>query len=188
MPAAGAAAPRVDIPRGRALNGGMTDRPGFRQIVDVRAAVIAGLFAGIAFFLLQMALTASLLGTPWVFARMTAAIVLGRSVLPPPATFDAGIVAVAFALHLSLSFAYAALIAFIVHKGGLVQGIVRGAALGLALYAINYWTFAQWFPWFLDVRSAVALVPHVLFGALAGGMYELLEVERFVPEPAPEPR
>lgn len=162
----------------------MTPRPGFRQIVDVRAAVLAGLFAGIAFFLLQMALTASLLGTPWVFARMTAAIVLGRSVLPPPATFDAGIVAVAFALHLALSIAYAGLIAFIVHKGGLLRGIIGGAALGLALYAINYWTFAQWFPWFLDLKSGIALVSHVAFGALAGGMYELLEVERFVPEPA----
>jgi hypothetical protein len=135
-----------------------------------------------------MALTASLLGTPWVFARMTAAIVLGRSVLPPPATFDGGIVAVAFALHLGLSIAYAGLIAFIVHKGGLLRGIIGGAALGLALYAINYWTFAQWFPWFLDLKSGIALVSHVAFGALAGGMYELLEVERFVPEPAAEER
>jgi hypothetical protein len=165
----------------------MADRPGFRQLVDWRAALLAGLFAGVAFFLLQMALTAALLGSPWVFARMTAAIVLGRGVLPPPATFDSGIVAVAFALHLALSLAYAALIAFVLHRGGLVLGIVGGAAFGLALYAINYWTFAQWFPWFLDLRSGIALLTHVLFGALAGGMYELLEVERFVPAPAPAP-
>ena len=163
----------------------MNAPPGFRQIVDWRAALLAGLFAGIAFFLLQMALTASLLGTPWVFARMTAAMVLGRGVLPPPATFDFGIVAVALAVHLALSVAYASLIAFIVHKGGLVLGIVGGAVLGLALYAINYWSFALAFPWFLDLRSGIALLSHVVFGALAGGLYELLEVERFVPVDAP---
>ena len=165
----------------------MTDRPGFRQLVDWRAAFLAGLFAGIAFFLLQMALTATLLGSPWVFARMTAAIALGRGVLPPPATFDAGIVATAVALHLVLSVAYAALIAFVLHRGGLLLGFVGGALFGLALYAINYWTFAQWFPWFLDLRGGLALLSHVVFGSLAGGMYELLEVERFVPVPAATP-
>ena len=158
----------------------MTDRPGFRQIVDWRAAILAGLFAGIALFLLQMAITGLLVGSAWVFPRMTAALVMGRAVLPPPATFDGGIVALGFAVHMALSFAYAALFAFILHRGGLLAGIVGGALLGLGLYAINYWTFATFFPWFLDIRSGVVLANHVVFGALAGGIYELLEVERFV--------
>ena len=42
-------------------------------------------------------------------------------------------------------------------------------------------TFAAWFPWFLELRSSFILLCHVIFGALAGGLYELLEVERFVP-------
>jgi hypothetical protein len=159
----------------------MTDRPGSRQIVDWRAAILSGLFAGIALFLLQMALTALLVGSAWVFPRMTAALVMGRGVLPPPATFDGAIVGVAFAVHMVLSFAYAALFAFILHRGGLLAGIVGGALLGLGLYSINYWTFATFFPWFLDLRGGVVLLCHVVFGALAGGIYELLEVERFVP-------
>ncbi len=159
----------------------MLARPGFRQLVDWRAAIIAGLIAGVAFFLLQMALTAQLLGTPWVFARMTAAMVLGRGVLPPPATFDAGVVAVAFGLHMLLALTYTALIAFILHRWGLLVGIVGGALLGLALFAINFGTMAWCFPWFLDLKGGIVLVSHVVFGALAGGVYELLEVERFVP-------
>lgn len=159
----------------------MTARPGFRQVVDWRAAFLAGLFAGVALFLLQMALTALLVGSPWVLPRMTAAIVLGRGVLPPPASFEAGAVVAAFVIHMVLSFAYAALFAFILHRGGLVLGIVGGAVLGLCLYAINYFTFATFFPWFLDLRSGLILLCHVIFGALAGGLYELLEVERFVP-------
>ena len=159
----------------------MSTRPGFRQVVDWRAAFLAGLFAGVALFLLLMALTATFVGSPWVFPRMAAAIVLGRSVLPPPATFDAGVVLVAFALHLVLSLAYAALFAFILHRGGLVAGFVGGAFLGLCLYAINYGTFAAFFPWMLTLKSGIVLGAHVVFGALAGGTYELLEVERFVP-------
>lgn len=159
----------------------MTDRPGFRQLVDWRAAFLAGLFAGVALFLLLMALTAVLVGSAWVFPRMTAAMLLGRGVLPPPATFDPGVVALAFVVHMALSLAYAALFAFILHRGGLLVGIVGGALLGLGLYSINYWTFATFFPWFLDLRSGVVLLCHVVFGALAGGFYEGLEVERFVP-------
>jgi hypothetical protein len=115
---------------------------------------------------------------------MTAAMVLGRGVLPPPATFDAGVVGVAFALHMALALAYTALIAFILHRWGLLVGIVGGALLGLALYAINYGTMAWFFPWFLDLKGGIVLVSHVVFGALAGGVYELLEIERFVPEEA----
>ena len=155
--------------------------------MDGRAALIAGLIAGAALFLLQMVLTAMLVGSAWIVPRMTAAIVMGRSVLPPPATFDAGVVAIAFVLHMALSVAYAALFAFILHRGGLVLGIVGGAALGLGLYAINYFTFAMFFPWFLDLRSGVILLCHIVFGALAGGLYELLEVERFVPVAGPPP-
>lgn len=164
----------------------MPARPGLRQLVDWRAAILAGIVSGLAFFLLQMALTAKTLGTPWVFARMTAAMVLGRGVLPPPATFDVGVVLVAFALHMALALGYAALIAFVLHRWGLLVGVVGGAAMGLALYAINYGTFARFFPWFVDLDGGIVLLSHVVFGALAGGVYELLEVERFVPDPDAE--
>ena len=164
----------------------MTVRPGFRQIVDWRAAILAGLFAGVALFLLLMALTATFVGSPWVFARYAAAIVLGRSVLPPPATFDGVVVFTAFAIHLVISVAYAALFAFILHRGGFLMGVLGGAFLGLCLYAIHWGTFTMFFPWFLDLRGSILLGAHVVFGALAGGMYELLEVERFVPLRATE--
>lgn len=42
--------------------------------------------------------------------RLTAAIVLGGNVLPPPATFDAGIMLTATLIHFMLSITYAALL------------------------------------------------------------------------------
>ena len=123
-------------------------------------------------------------GSPWVFPRLVAAIVLGKGVLPPPATITPGILLAALAIHLPLSIAYACLIAFVLHRWGLLVGIVGGAALGLALYMINFGTTFAIFPWFAPMKSGISLWAHVAFGAVAGGTYELLEVERFVPEDA----
>jgi hypothetical protein len=113
--------------------------------------------------------------------RRVAAIVLGEGVLPPPATFDLTIFLVALLLHLFLSVIYALVLAFIIHRWGLIVGIVGGALFGLALYVVNYYTFSIFFPWFFPVRSWVDVLSHMLFGAVAGGVYEALEVEEFVP-------
>ena len=72
---------------------------GMRQLVDWRAAILAGLIAGFAFLALQMGLLASLAGSPWVAVRYLGASLLGRGVLPPPATFDAGVLLAALAVH-----------------------------------------------------------------------------------------
>jgi len=59
-------------------------------------------------------------------------------------------------------------------------GIVGGGLFGLALYGINFYTLAAWFPQFLLIKSTHMALSHVAFGALAGGIYELLEIEEFV--------
>lgn len=153
-----------------------------RQIMDWRAAFWAGIIAGAVFMLAQMVLLALVIGgSPWVVLRRVAAIVLGESVLPPPATFDLTIFLVALLLHFFLSVIYALILAFIIHRWGLIVGIVGGALFGLALYVVNYFTFSIFFPWFFPVRSWIDVFSHVLFGAVAGGVYEALEVEEFVP-------
>ena len=60
------------------------------------------------------------------------------------------------------------------------MGIVGGALMGLCLYALNYFTLTAVFPWFFAIRSWMMAVGHILFGAVAGGVYEGLEVEEFV--------
>ena len=156
--------------------------PRLRQLVDWRAAVIAGVVSGFVLLALEMLLTWRAVGSPWVFPRLAAAIVLGRGVLPPPATFAPGVLLVALLIHLPLSIAYACLIAFVLHRWGLVVGIVGGAAFGLALYAIDFGTVFSIYPWFAPMKGWIALWAHVAFGAVAGGTYELLEVERYAPE------
>ena len=57
--------------------------------IDARAAVLAGIIAALVFMMLEMVLVASVGGeSPWGPPRMIAAIGMGQTVLPPPATFD----------------------------------------------------------------------------------------------------
>jgi hypothetical protein len=153
-----------------------------RQVVDWRAAVWAGLIAGIAFLLLNLVLIPAVIGgNAWVVIRLFASIVLGPDVLAPPATFDPTALIVALVTNTILSVVFALIVAFIIHRGGLISGIIGGAILGLALYAINFYTLTYFFPWFFAMHSWIFAVTHALFGALAGGIYEALEVEEFVP-------
>jgi len=152
-----------------------------RQLMDWRAAFVAGVIAGIVLLILQLAILPVMTGTsPWVTLRLIAAIVLGEGVLPPPASLDAGVLVVALLLHLVFSILATLVIAFVLHRWGLLVGIVGGALLGLAFYAINYYTFLLYFPWFFPMRSWIALLAHVIFGAVAGGTYEALERDEFI--------
>ena len=152
-----------------------------KQVVDWSAAVWAGLISGIVFLLANMVLTNVYLGSPWVIVRLLASIVMGPGVLPPPATFSVSTFLVSLIVHVPLSIGFASLIAIVLHRWGLIVGILGGAAFGLALYFINFYTFSFLFPWFFPMRSWIMAVSHLLFGALAGGIYEALEVEEFVP-------
>ncbi|MCI0397566.1 MAG: hypothetical protein L0332_16935 [Chloroflexi bacterium] len=153
-----------------------------RQLVDWRAAVIAGVVAGAVFLVLQMILFPLVTGgAPWVVMRMIAAIVMGEGVLPPPADFDPVIFLVALLVNFALSILFALILAVIVHRWGLLVGVIGGALFGLAVYAINFYTFSFFFPWFFPVRSWIDVLTLVIYGAVAGGVYEALEVERFVP-------
>jgi hypothetical protein len=151
--------------------------------MDWKAAVIAGLIAGAIFLLvLMVAYPLATGGTPWTVFRFIGAIVLGETVLPPPTAFDAGVVVTAVLLHFILSVIYTLVLAFIVHRWGILISVIGGVLFGLALYLINFFTFTMFFPWFYPARAWPFSLVHILFGAVAGGVYELLEKDVFVIE------
>jgi len=150
-----------------------------RQLVDWRAAVIAGLAASVVFLVANVALAAWVLESPWFPLRLVASLALGPDALPPPPDFDAGILGAALAVHLPLSVGFGCLVAYVVHRGGFVEGLAGGALLGLAFYAINFYTLTYFFPWVYPLKSWMMAVSHVLYGAAAGGLYEALEVRRY---------
>jgi hypothetical protein len=155
--------------------------PKLRQLVDWRAAAWAGLISGCVFFLLNLFVTPLVLGgNPWVMVRLMASILLGEGILAPPATFHLWAFIVAILSNTILCLAFGLLAAYVLHRGGIVMGFAGGAALGLAIYGINFYTLTWFYPWFFAFRGWVMIVNHVILGTLAGGIYEWLEVERFV--------
>ncbi len=148
-----------------------------RWRIDWSSAIWAGLIAGAVFLVLEMILVPAFgMGSPWGPPRMIAAIILGEAALPPPETFDLGIVLAAMALHFTLSIVYAIVLAFLVNR--LTTGAAAaavGGGFGLALYLVNFHLFTAVFPWFAMARNGVSIFAHVVFGAVAGWSYKALQ-------------
>ena len=144
--------------------------------IDWKAAMIAGLIAGLVFLILEMMLAWLVMGmSPWAPPRMMAAIVLGKEVLPPPASFDAAIVGVAMALHFALSIAFALVFALIAGRLGLWPAIAGGAIYGLAIYGIDFYGFTAIWPWFADARNWISILSHAVFGIVLAAAYKRLQ-------------
>jgi hypothetical protein len=156
-----------------------THRLAYRK-PDWMAGVSAGLIAGMAFLALEMTLVPLLMdGSPWGPPRMIAAIVMGSDVLPPPATFDVGVVVAALAVHFALAVLFGLILAVIVALFNLDSSasliFVVGAVFGLIIYFVNFYGMTAFFPWFADARNWLSLTLHAVFGVVVAESYFGLE-------------
>jgi hypothetical protein len=140
-----------------------------------RAVLIAGLAAGTAFLVTNVVLLPLFVNVdPGLSLRYIASLVMGPGVLTQ--TDNPTLIAiVGTVIHYALSLLFALIVAIVVHRWGLLVGIVGGAVLGLALYGINLYTMTVFFTWFFALNNTVLLISHILFGAVAGGVYELFD-------------
>jgi hypothetical protein len=147
--------------------------------VDWTAAVWAGVLAGGISFLLYLFLVPAIVGSgnAWAMMRYIASIPMGPDVLAPPATFDGGLMVAALGVHFAIAIVMALVIAFVLHRWGILTGILGGAVFGLFFFGINYYTMTLFFPHLFAMSHWTVVAIHVVFGALAGGIYELLELE-----------
>ena len=153
-----------------------------RHFVSWRSAAYCGIAAGISATLAQIALWSVFTDAlPIIFfrdARFTAAIVMGRAVLPPPASFDAPVMLIATVVHFVLSVVYGVVLCTLISRLRNVASLVAGAAFGLSLYAVNMYGFAIAFPWFEAARDWITLAAHVVFGVTAAGFYRMRSQRR----------
>ena len=144
----------------------------------VRAGLVGGIVAGIAFAMFEMIMAAVLNGTEAFFMplRMIGAIGLGTPALDPTSSLltagGAGLV-----IHMALSMMYGLAVAAIL---ALVPALSRttastvavASAAGFGLWVINFFVLAGIFgwTWFPDTQNiAVQFVAHtVMFGSVLG--------------------
>ncbi len=138
-----------------------------------RAATWAGLIGGLAFVASQLILVSLVAGeSPWGPVRMVGAILLGREVLPPPATYELGATVAAAVVHFGLSVIYAWILALLIFRYETGKAIGIGVFFGLALYAINFFIFSNVFPWFVMSRTWITVVSHIAYGGIAAWAYK----------------
>lgn len=141
------------------------------------AAIGAGIVAGAAFLIMEMGLVALTGSAVWGPPRMMAAIVMGESVLLPPATFSSGVMAVAMSVHFVLSIIYAIVLAAIFQWRPLAMwpALGAGAVFGFILFLVNFYGFTELaFPWFAMARNWTTIVSHLAFGVVLAGAYKLI--------------
>lgn len=143
---------------------------------DWPATIWAGVIAGVVFVIAEMLMVMLFMGeSPWGPPGMIAAILLGGDVLPPPTSFDIGILMAAMVIHFPLSVAYGLLAGWIVHRLANMSALLLGGVFGLAIYFINFYLIAPAaFPWFTQAQNWVSLVSHLIYGLVLGGTYAAL--------------
>ena len=155
-----------------------------RHPVNWSGALYAGVAAGILATVVQIALWSIFADAlPTILfrdARFTAAIVMGRAVLPPPASFDWPVMLVATLVHFALSIAYGFILARLTSRLGHPLSLLAGAVFGLLLYAINMYGFTTVFPWFEATRDWITVAAHLVFGIAAAGVYKMLSQRQYV--------
>lgn len=145
--------------------------------IDWKAAISAGLIAGVVFMMIEMGLVATIGGgSPWGPPRMIAAMVMGESVLPPPASFELMVMMVAMMVHLALSIALGVILGWVIShwRLSLVTSLVVGTIFGLLVYFINFYGMTAIFPWFAMARNAISIFAHAMFGLVLGWAYHAI--------------
>lgn len=138
------------------------------------AVLLASIAAGVLSTLVQLLLwwmagedvTALLLRD----ARLTAALVLGPTALPPANGGGTEILLLASAIHAGLSLVYAALL-FPLRRSRLVPALLMGVGFGGLLYLVNLYGLTALFPWFKAARGGATLAAHIVFGIAAMLVY-----------------
>jgi hypothetical protein len=138
------------------------------------AGVMAGIASTLIEVLLWLVFTDDFPAILYRDARLTAAMVLGGSVLPPPATFDIGVMLTATLIHFIISITCAALLALLTARLDTIPALLAGVGFGVTLYVVNLYGFTAIFPWFAQTRGWITLIAHGVFGLTAILVYRWL--------------
>jgi len=148
-----------------------------------RSALWSGVIGGVAFLVLELLLVGLFTPNPiWAPVRMIGAIVMGSGVVPPPATYDGGVLVAALAVHGILSVIYAYALSYLIYHVQKSTAIWIGLGFGLALYLINFFIFTAAFPWFAEARNWITILAHLVFGGASAWSYKLLAAREVMNE------
>ena len=120
-----------------------TARRRMRQVMDWRASLQAGLIAGAVLLVIMLiGYPAATGGSVWTVFRFIASLLLGRELLLSP-EFSSGIVLLALILHMDLAVVYTWILAFIIHRWGLIVGFLAQGVPAFDAAVLGCYVHAQ---------------------------------------------
>lgn len=141
-----------------------------RRNITWRAIPFAGIAAGTVYLIVSALALPLFYGVDGsLIFRYSASLVMGSRILTDHSFVY---VLVGLVVHYALSIFFALVIAIVIHRWGLAVGIIGGAILGLAIYSIDLYFMTRVFDWFFAINNPALVIAHILFGAIAGGVYE----------------
>jgi len=148
------------------------------RATDWTAAAVAGFAAGALLMVLDLIWSAIFNpGGPWRTAHMIAPVFIGVDALRTTGYgFNAGVVAVALAVHYVMGSLFGLVAGWILAQLDLddtpVHAASAGAALGILLYLFNFhFVVVAFLPWLAELVGGPTLTAHVVFGAVTGLLY-----------------
>jgi hypothetical protein len=141
-------------------------------VPEAVAGVVGGLVAGTAYLLAQVSFTAAVrAGSAAEPLQRIAAMLMGPDAAPPPAEFTFTVFGMALIIHFTLAMSFGRLVSAVTWRLRPGRGLLAGAVVGLALYALNFGLIAPAaFPWFGESIRWVTVVDHLLFGGIAAAV------------------
>jgi len=146
------------------------------------AAAVASIVAALVFAMMEMVLVAVVMGQPWYGPlHMIAAIGMGKDgVLPPPASFEMGVAAIAMVIHVLMALFLGLVLSTILLAFRSSLAWIIGSTFGIALYFINFYGFTALFPWFAEARGWIGFVSHAAFGLVLALIYRGMDTRQSV--------
>jgi hypothetical protein len=143
--------------------------------IEWSMAVLAGIVAMVVFAALQIIFALSIRQTgplqPLVTFRTATLTAVAPSVTPNSGPKAAG---VGVAVLLALGALSGVVLALIVHRTGAIAAILVGAVFGIAMYAIDMYGLAPFFPVLAGLRDWPSALAYVVQGVLAAVLYKAM--------------
>lgn len=130
-----------------------------RRRIDFKAALGAGLAVGLLIALFPR-------GSPWAGTTFFSPTVMGRAMGEPGGSFLAALLP-----HLALAIGYAIIIGLMVEGLRRFKAVLMGAAVGAALFFVN-WAVFRFLVVDTEARESVVFFTHLAFGLMCAGAYK----------------
>jgi len=151
------------------------------EVLDVPAAAVAGLVAGLVYIVVQAALQLVTAGEgvgPAV--RRAAATLIGRWSTPATDSLPLLPTLLAVLVHFVVAVILALVLVVIARRWRMLLTLAAGLVLGLVVYVVVFYLLQTRLTWLADYRGWESLVSYLAFGGVAGVLYELFERDRVV--------